>query len=112
LAPVIEDLKQLDRYTEAELMAAVVGGLLTVFITQQAPGEPPFGDEPLYDDSHAIELGHGPVISWSQGEKPEIFIGAYQSKVYDGRACSLPNVDPTTYINYDNAKAACNAKGG
>ena len=32
LAPVIETLKQLERYTEAELMAAVISGMFTVFI--------------------------------------------------------------------------------
>lgn len=32
LAPVIEPLKQLERYTEAELMAAVISGMFTVFI--------------------------------------------------------------------------------
>lgn len=36
LAPVIEPLKQLDRYTEAELMAAVVSGMFTVFIKTQS----------------------------------------------------------------------------
>ena len=38
LAPVMETLKQLDRYTEAELMAAVVSGLFTVFITSESGG--------------------------------------------------------------------------
>ncbi|MBP7467047.1 MAG: phage portal protein [Thauera sp.] len=37
LAPVIEPLKQLERYTEAELMAAVVSGMFTVFIQSEAP---------------------------------------------------------------------------
>jgi lambda family phage portal protein len=37
LAPVIEPLKQLERYTEAELMAAVVSGMFTVFIKSEAP---------------------------------------------------------------------------
>lgn len=32
LAPVIETLKQLDRYTEAEIMAAVMSGMFTVFV--------------------------------------------------------------------------------
>jgi capsid protein len=36
LAPVIELLKQLDKYSEAELMAAVVSALFTVFINRQA----------------------------------------------------------------------------
>lgn len=39
LAPVIEPLKQLERYTEAELMAAVVSGLFTVFIQSEAPAQ-------------------------------------------------------------------------
>ena len=38
LAPVIETLKQLDRYTEAEIMAAVVSGLFTVFVHAEGPG--------------------------------------------------------------------------
>jgi len=44
-------------------------------------------------------------------EKSEILIGAFQAKIYDGRACSIPHVDPTVNINFDNAKAACTAKG-
>lgn len=32
LAPVIESLKQLDRYTEAEIMAAVIASMFTVFV--------------------------------------------------------------------------------
>ena len=36
LAPVIETLKMLDRYTEAELMAAVVSGLFTVFLKSES----------------------------------------------------------------------------
>ncbi len=43
LAPVIESLKQLTRYSEAELMAAVITGFFTVFIkTDSNPGEMTF----------------------------------------------------------------------
>lgn len=42
LAPIIETLKQLDRYTEAEIDAAVISGMFTVFIKQSTPG----GDAP------------------------------------------------------------------
>ncbi len=38
LAPVIEPLKQLARYTEAEIMAAVVSGMFTVFVKSDVPG--------------------------------------------------------------------------
>lgn len=36
LAPVIESLKQLDQYREAELMAAVVGAMFTVFVKSES----------------------------------------------------------------------------
>jgi len=42
---------------------------------------------------------------------PELFIGMYQSYVVGGRAYSLPYKNPTVSINFDNAKAACMAKG-
>ncbi len=38
LAPVIEPLRQLARYTEAEIMAAVVSGMFTVFVKSEVPG--------------------------------------------------------------------------
>lgn len=48
LAPVIEPLKMLSRYTEAELMAAVISGMFTVFIkTENAAGFQPM--EPSAD---------------------------------------------------------------
>ena len=44
-------------------------------------------------------------------QKPEIFIGAFQARIYDNRACSIPHVDPSININFDNSKAACTNKG-
>jgi len=44
-------------------------------------------------------------------EKSEIFIGQFQAIVKDGRACSLPGVDPSVYMTYDQAKSYCEAKG-
>lgn len=44
-------------------------------------------------------------------EVSEIYIAKYQAIVKDGRALSLPGVDPTAYINFDTAKAACDSKG-
>lgn len=40
LAPVIEPLKQLGRYTEAELSAAVISGMFAVFVKTTAPVSP------------------------------------------------------------------------
>lgn len=51
LASVIEPLKQLDRYTEAELMAAVISGMFTVFIKSET------GDGDLSPMSPSAEVG-------------------------------------------------------
>lgn len=69
LAPVIESLKQLGRYTEAEIMAAVVSGMFTVFITQE-PGEE--GVVPSNTgNADQVELDNGAVIDLAAGEKIE-----------------------------------------
>ncbi len=67
LAPVIEPLKQLDKYTEAELMAAVVASLLTVFVKSES-GEgfaPPAGEQP---SNAEIKLGTGTIVDLAPGE--------------------------------------------
>lgn len=68
LAPVIEDLKQLSRYTEAELQAAVVSGLFTGFVTTPSGdglgGFP--GDEKGADD--APVLGSGTIAYLAEGQ--------------------------------------------
>jgi len=74
LAPVIESLKQLDRYTEAELMAAVVSGMFTVFIETES-GNAAFDLAGLGQETGAaasdtdIKLGSGAVVGLARGEK-------------------------------------------
>ena len=73
LAPIIDSIKQIARYTEAEIMAVVVTAYLTVFIETPtgnsapvygatAPGAGGIGDE--------IGLGMGAVVGLAPGEKP------------------------------------------
>lgn len=76
LAPVIESLKQIGRYTDAELVAAVVSGMFTVFIEKaDASNEDAIGsmipDEEQVDaeDETSIELAPGAVIDLNEGEK-------------------------------------------
>lgn len=75
LAPVIEALKQLDRYAEAELMAAVVSAFFTVFIKTEDDGGATGGLEgvPGVDDSGGREmaLGSGTVAELAPGESIE-----------------------------------------
>lgn len=44
-------------------------------------------------------------------EVDAIYISKYPNKVIDGRAYSLPMVDPTTEITFDEALEACTTKG-
>lgn len=75
LAPVLEALKQITRYQEAELMAALVQALYTVFIEVDGEtGEQPFGEmfateDLIDDDEHSYELGPGAVNVLAKGEK-------------------------------------------
>ena len=91
LSPVIETIKQLGRYTEAEVLAAVVSGLFTVFIEKENAGEGiPFGESVPEDqqidsaDENSIELGPGAVVDLAEGEKANV--------VNPGRP--NPNFDP------------------
>ncbi|MEC0237743.1 phage portal protein [Paenibacillus kribbensis] len=78
IAPVIEALKQLDRYTEAELTAAAIQAMFTVFIeTENADDPSAFGLKPPDTDnldgeelpSNDIKLGAGAVQFLEPGEK-------------------------------------------
>lgn len=67
LTPVIEALKQITRYTEAELTAAVVQAFFTAFIKYEGPkNEIPFGevipeDQQVDQDPNSYELGAGTI---------------------------------------------------
>lgn len=77
LAPVIEALKQLGRYTDAELVAAVVSGMFAVFIEKSdmsadgpALGEViPESEQVDAEDAASIEIGNGSIIDLEEGEK-------------------------------------------
>ena len=76
-APVIESLKQLSRYTEAELMAAVVASFFTVFV-KSGLAEQGFEFAPLDSDDtdppkdYEYKLGSGSVVGLADGEEVQI----------------------------------------
>lgn len=78
LAPILEPLQTLETYTRAELVAAVIAGLFTVFLEKDAQqydanGLPasPFdsgdGAEPAAGST--LELGNGAIVDLAPGEK-------------------------------------------
>ena len=91
LAPVVEALKQLGRYTDAELVAAVISGYLTVFIEKEdaADGRPvgeAIPDEALVDagDQNSIEMAPGAIVDLNPGEKASAVTPGRPNGGFDG----------------------------
>lgn len=76
IAPVIESLKQINRYTQAELTAAVVTSMFTVFIKHNSMDTSGLGagfmpEEERIDASKDYALGSGSVVSLGTDESIE-----------------------------------------
>lgn len=72
LAPILEPLKQIERYSGAELMAAVLSAMLTVFIERDKEMVDDNGNDVGafgQTDDTPIALGNGAVIDLAAGEK-------------------------------------------
>lgn len=84
LAPVLAQIKQISRLTEAELMAALVTAFLTVFL-KNTPGNSGMGgfptqqsilsgvgglQEKIPGDEVNVEMGYGSIVSLSPGQEP------------------------------------------
>ncbi len=90
LAPVLEALKQLGRYTEAEVTAAVISAMFTVFIkSPTVQTGKPIGEEippeQLIDaeDQGTIELGNGAIVALNPGEEAEFADPKHPNSGYD-----------------------------
>lgn len=91
LAPVIESLKQLGRYTEAELMAAVVAGIFTVFV--KTDSGTPVGEWDGYElddvsddvpNDMDYKLGNGSIVELAKGESIETANPQRPNAQFDG----------------------------
>lgn len=76
LAPVIEQLKMIDRYSEAELMAAVISSMFTVFI-KSGTGEMPMPMQPTTETGASasdtdLKLAAGAIVGLRPGEDIEV----------------------------------------
>lgn len=106
LAPVIESIKQLTRYQEAEIMAAVINGMFTVFVKTD-DGTDNFDFEGVEDEDKVdqnndstYELGNGLINYMKAGEdvvfadpkRPNINFDGFVSAMskYIGAALEIP----------------------
>lgn len=91
LAPIIEALKQLSRYTDAELMAAVISAMFTVFIKTTSPtsdmplteGIPESADK-VSTDPNEYEMGNGLINILGENESIEIADPKRPNTAFDG----------------------------
>ena len=90
LAPVLEALKQLGRYTEAEITAAVISAMFTVFVKNTTvQNGTPIGEaippEQLIDshDPGSIEIAPGAIVSLNPGEDVEFANPTHPNSAYD-----------------------------
>lgn len=95
LAPVIESIKQLTRYTEAEIMAAVINGLFSVFITSEEASIPDFA-EPGEDiaagqefGDEELALGNGNIGFLKPGEAVQVVDAKRPNTNFDGFTSSM-----------------------
>jgi len=92
LASVIEQFKTLDKYTEAELMAALVSGLFTVFIKSESgqslnPFQPQSETTRAGDDDFA--LGNGAVVDLMPEESIETANPGRPNQAFDPFVMSI-----------------------
>lgn len=94
LAPVLEPLQKLERYSSAELMAAVISAMFTVFIEKTESFDDnkmtlaalaQSGDGYSTDDSgdDTLELGEGAIVDLGKGEKANVANPARPNAQFD-----------------------------
>lgn len=98
LAPVIHTLKQVTRYTEAEIMAAVINSMFTLFIqTENGEDISGFGGEDSDEEMYAqtqdeCRLGSGLINYLKNGEKVVPIQSTHPSSTFDGFIQSMTNI--------------------
>jgi lambda family phage portal protein len=130
LAPVLEPLQKLERYSSAELMAAVISAMFTVFLKKSDgfnQGSLPltaFGNEEQLNQPGAspdlppVQLGEGAVVDLAPGEEPMVANPARPNAQFDpfftavakeiGAALEIPLDELMLHYNssYSAARAA------
>ncbi|WAB92488.1 phage portal protein [Pseudomonas citronellolis] len=128
LAPILEPLQKLERYSSAELMAAVVSAMFTVFLKKNNDFETrnlPLsalvneGGGSTTEDAGGgdVELGEGAVVDLGPGEEPVIANPARPNAQFDpffvavvkqiGAALELPADE--LLLHYDSSYSAARA---
>lgn len=100
LAPALPTLKQMGRYTDAELSAAIVSSCATLFIQRDGQSDiAPFGEDTPEKadnpdtpaDELAINLSPAAVFDLAPGEKANLIDPKHPTTTYDGFMMAMSN---------------------
>ena len=125
LAPVLEPLQKLERYSSAELMGAILSAFFTVFIEKTENYEEPMtamsmmGSDASDDggDDENISLGEGAIVDLGKGERANVANPARANAQFDpyftafvtqiGAALEIPKEE--LMLHYDSSYSAARA---
>ena len=105
LAPVIETLKQLGRYSDAELMAAVIGGIFAIFFEHGVDDDDIsdfVGEEAMASDLGLHELKEEKFKEWQEGLKTVGMDDMY------GMIADLPERTRAKSVSSSRQNTVCN----
>ncbi len=87
LAPIVEILKQLTRYTDAEIANAVISGMFTAFVTSDGgtgfDGDPELAGSTTGAQLNEIKMGNASIVDLAPGEKVEFANPARPNQAFD-----------------------------
>ncbi len=95
LAPVMVTLKQISRYSDAEMAASLVASMFTAFVTTESPQQDlpglsmVYGEDRVSDPDQAIELTRGGVVALQPGQKIETANPTRDTGAFDSFVMSL-----------------------
>lgn len=103
LAPVMEQIKQLTRYTEAEIMAAVVTSFFTVFVTSlTGEGLDPIEEAGGRTSDKDFRMGQGNILDLAPDESVDFADPSRPNKGYsDFEAAMVRQVGAALEIPYE-----------
>lgn len=91
LTPVIEALKVLGDYAEAELRAAVINAMFTVFVTSERSDSdaPVIGEASTSGKNDEIKLSSGAIVGLAEGEKVDFADPKRPTTAFDAFTLSI-----------------------
>lgn len=112
-APLVEAIKQMDRYEKSELMATVISSYFTAFVKTQngeeiASGKDPYG-RPTMGSGNLTYLNEGEDITLASSNRPNPNFAAFEDAYWTKFTSAMGMSGELTKIKYDTSYTAARA---